>query len=81
MTAPAGTLHALVVNERVKLFAAFLSACGVASLTVGLLGPLAAEMYRLGGTTVQSPWAGTILWITLAIVLHGCGQRVLGELR
>ena len=75
----------LVENERTKLLANALDRASTACLTVGVLGPSVAALYRLGGTTGESHGilvaVGSVLWIVAAVVLHRMAHRVLGRLK
>jgi len=72
----------LVHNEKTKLLAAAIDRAGTASLTVGVLGPLAAAFYQVTGfiTGFWPTLVGTLCWLMLALILHIEAQRVLRRL-
>lgn len=74
----------LIQNERVKLLANALNSAATSSFAVGVLAPIAAAFYSIGGPPRVSLTAiilGTIIWLALAIALHLAARRVLGGLR
>lgn len=75
----------LIENERTKLLANALDRASTACLTVGVLGPSVAVLYRLGGTTGENHGilvaVGSVLWIVAAGFLHRMAYRVLGRLK
>ena len=75
----------LVHNERTKLLANALDRTSTACLTVGVLGPAAATLYNLGGTTGRSHdmllIAGSLAWLVATTALHLLARRVLGGLK
>lgn len=73
----------LVHNERTKLFANALDRASTACFTVGVLSPIVAALYGIGGPGTAS--AVTIVlssafWLLAAVVLHLRANRVLGKL-
>lgn len=68
-------------NERTKLLANFLNSGATAAVTVGILAPLAAAMFRLPTAPDWLLAAGVFLWLGFAVLLHVLAHRVLGELR
>ena len=75
----------LVHNERTKLLANALDRASTACLTVGVLGPAAATLYNLGGTTGHSHdillVIGSSAWFVATSALHLLARRVLGGLK
>lgn len=75
----------LVHNERTKLLANALDRASTAALAVGVLGPIVTASYGLGpggrGAALSVLVLGTILWMSMAILLHVQAQRVLGRLK
>jgi hypothetical protein len=74
----------LVENET-KLLATALNGIAISSVTVGLLTPLAAVFYNLGGfgelVLVRTLVVGVSLWLFAAIALPVGARYVLGGLR
>ena len=75
----------LARNERVKLLAGLLNTIAASCVTVGLLTPLAALLYDLGGARGALS-SGTLLfgipaYLVCAGLLHLIAQRFLGRLR
>jgi hypothetical protein len=72
----------LVHNEKTKLLAAAVDRAATASLTVGVLGPIAAAFYNVPGFSAGL-WptvVGTACWLLLAFILHLEAQRILRRL-
>jgi hypothetical protein len=77
-------MSVLVFNERLKLTAATLNTAATSSLTVGVLAPLAAAFYDVGGSRllpVAPLVLGAALWISGVVALHIMARMVLGALR
>jgi len=73
-----------IFNERLKLTAAALNTAATSSLTVGVLAPLAASFYDVGGTRfvpLTTLVLGAALWISGVVALHIMARMVLGALR
>lgn len=74
----------VVENERTKLTAAALNTGATSSFTVGVLAPVAAAFYNVGGS-VHVPLgvliAGAFGWFAAAAALHLAARHVLGALR
>lgn len=73
----------LIQNERTKLLASALNTAATSSFTVGVLAPLAAAFYDVGGRpiVIGSLLLGTVIWFGACVVLHLSAQRVLRNLR
>jgi len=75
----------LIDNERTKLLANALDRASTACITVGVLGPLAAGLYGVGGTgpvnRVMMVAISSVLWLTAAVALHLMAYRVLGRMK
>mgnify|MGYP000848162164 CR=1 FL=1 len=73
-----------IENERTKLTAAALNTAATSSFTVGVLAPVAAAFYNLGGAVhvpVLVLMLGAFLWFTAAAALHMAARFVLGGLK
>jgi len=72
-------MSTLVDNERTKLLANALDRASTASLTVGLLAPLAALLYNLssGHLDLWIILAGGVVWLSVAIGLHLTARWIL----
>lgn len=73
----------LVDNERTKLLANALDRASTASLTVGVLAPIAAVFYNLSATDTPT-WVfvvGGVTWFSAAIALHFIARMVLKGLQ
>ncbi len=73
----------LVWNERAKLFANALDRASTASLTVGVIAPIAGALYNvgaLGASWLQGSLYG-VVWLFAALVLHLSARLVLGRLK
>ncbi len=73
----------LVTNERLKLSANALDRASTASLTIGVIAPLAAIFYEFGGAGTNPILLplGAAIWLLTAAVLHWGARVVLGGLR
>lgn len=72
-------MSALIDNERTKLLANALDRASTASLTVGVLAPIAAVIYTVPATGTE-PWVfmlGGTVWFSAAIALHLIARLVL----
>ena len=71
----------LIHNERIKLTANALDRASTACLTVGVLGPLVAALYGVGGTGLADRGillaVGSLFWMLAAGTLHLMARRVL----
>ncbi|KAA5599223.1 hypothetical protein [Blastochloris sulfoviridis] len=71
----------LIHNERIKLAANALDRASTACLTVGVLGPLVAALYGVGGTGLADRGIllaiGSLCWMLAAGALHLMARRVL----
>lgn len=66
----------LTFNEQTKLTAGALNTAATSSFTVGVLAPMAAAFYNVGGAThvpLKALVLGFCLWIGAAIALHMAG--------
>ena len=74
-----------VFNERIKLGASALNTLATASITVGVLAPLAAYLYGLAvPSATRALWElllSGLAWFLVAAALHYGAQRLLGLLR
>jgi hypothetical protein len=73
----------LVRNERTKLLANAFDRASTACFTVGVIAPLAAATYNLGGVT-PGPLAlvlAALIWLSAAVVLHLLARAILGLLK
>lgn len=70
-------------NERTKLLANALDRASTASLTVGVLAPVAAAFYNVGGNRVSTGTLilGAVVWILAAVSLHLLARWALGDLK
>jgi hypothetical protein len=73
----------LVHNERLKLAANRLNTIATASVTIGVIAPLAAFIYGLSATTrpVWSIALSAPIRLLNAGALHYAAQKLLGRLR
>lgn len=73
----------LILNEQTKLLAGAFNTAATSSFTVGVLAPLAAAFYDVGGRPVRFGWlvVGTTIWFLAAAALHYRARRVLRNLR
>lgn len=74
----------VIHNEQTKLLATALNAAAGSCVTVGVLAPMAATFYSLGGSTAVSLRTiviGVIFWLGVAIALHLGARRVLRGLK
>ena len=74
----------LVYNERTKLLANALNTAGTSSFAIGVLAPMAASFYNVGGgppVKLGLLLAGTAVWIVAAIGLHMGAREILKGLR
>jgi hypothetical protein len=75
----------LIRNERAKLLATAFNTAATSCVTVGLLTPLAAILYDLGGARAAirtgSLVLGVAAYLIAAVVLHLAARRVLKGLR
>jgi hypothetical protein len=75
----------LVANERTKLLANALDRASTACLTVGVLAPVAAATYQMGGAVLGVDLTlavvGGVSWLIGAAMLHLFAQRALGRLK
>ena len=72
-------MSALIDNERTKLLANALDRASTASLTVGVLAPIAAIIYSVSATRTEA-WVfvvGGTVWLSAAIALHMIARFVL----
>ena len=71
-----------VLTERVKLAAAALNTLATASITVGVIAPVAAFLYGLSVPSVPLAQIvlGSLTWVSLAGGFHYGAQRLLGRL-
>lgn len=70
--------------EQTKLLANAFDRASTACITVGVVTPIAAVIYGIGGTAVQ--FSGLMVsyftgWLTVAIALHYMARRILRKLR
>jgi hypothetical protein len=66
------TLH----NARINLLATAVNNLALAFTIAGFVAPLTSGQISSGGRVLVA-----VAWIGVGIVLHGCGQFVLGGLR
>ena len=74
----------LVHNERTKLLANALNTAATSSFAIGVLAPVAATFYNVGGAAPVRLGVlvlGTAIWLIAAAVLHMGARRVLRGLR
>ena len=75
----------LVENERTKLLANSQDRASTSCLTVGVIGPIVAVLYDLGGAgtavSIRGLVAGTLYWLLIAASLHLLARYVLGRLQ
>jgi hypothetical protein len=74
----------LVHNERTKLLANALNTGATSSFAIGVLAPMAAAFYNVGGGTpirFAVLAVGTAIWILVAIGLHLAARETLKRLR
>ena len=65
-------------NERIKAFATLLNTMAGSCFTVGVIAPIAAEMfYKMPGMQPLKVLLGGIIWLTVAGLLHLAVQAVL----
>ena len=62
----------MVRNERLKLFANFLSALGLALIAIAALRPV----FEIGGDPVR-----ILTWFLAGLALHGMAHYVLGHMK
>lgn len=70
--------------EQTKLLANAFDRTSTACITVGIVTPMAAMIYGLGGNAVQFGYAVLSYfggWLTIAIALHYMARRILRKLR
>lgn len=69
----------VVRNEQTKLTAQAFDRASTACLTVGVIAPVAATFYNLGGNSVSlyTLIVGTLIWLGAAIALHWSARRLL----
>jgi hypothetical protein len=65
-----------VHNARIQLLATAVNNLALAVIVAGFVAPAASGQLQ-GGSRVLV----TLAWIGFGLVLHGCGQLVLGRLR
>lgn len=70
--------------EQTKLLANAFDRTSTACITVGIVTPIAAVIYGIGGTTIQ--FGGLVVsyftgWLTIAMALHYMARRILRKLR
>lgn len=73
----------LVHNEQTKLTATWLNTLGTASMTVGVLAPLASVFYGFTGAAIDRAALATGfgLWLFAGLSLHLAGRLVLKVLK
>lgn len=73
----------LISNEQTKLLAGALNTAATSSFTVGVLAPLAAAFYDVGGRPVRLGLllVGTSIWFLAALALHYSARFVLRKLQ
>lgn len=75
----------LTHNERVKLTAAYLNTAAGASLTAGVIAPIAAAVFgftgSFAGPSALTLMAGITIFLVASVVLHLAARHVLGGLR
>ena len=70
-------------NEKLKLGASALNTLATASVTVGVIAPLAAFLYGISIPT-KAGWQlalSALLWVSIGGSLHYGAQRVIGRMR
>lgn len=74
----------VIENEQTKLTAAALNTAATSSFTVGVLAPIAAAFYNIGGS-VHVPIGvlvvGAVVWLGTAGALHLSARHVLKGLK
>jgi len=72
----------LVHNEQVKLLANLLNTMAAASVTIGVIAPFSAMIFK-GGDATLSLRTGVyaIFWLTVWAILHAAARQVLKGLR
>ena len=75
----------LIWNERLKLAANALNALATATITVGILAPIAAVLYGLGSVNPSRPFGilllSGLIWVLIGGTLHYVAQWLLGKLK
>ena len=72
----------LIRNKRVKYLATALNGVAVASITAGVIAPLAAATFGLPSPRTQTPVVlFSVIWLSVGVALHLIVQGVLGRLR
>lgn len=73
----------LIHNEQTKLLATALNTTATSSFGIGVIAPIAAAFYNVGGSVV--PVVGLVfgftVWLSIATVLHIAGRQILRRLR
>jgi len=65
-----------VHNARISLLATAVNSLALAVIVAGFVAPVIGGQLQGGGRALVA-----LAWIGFGIVLHGCGQLVLGRLR
>jgi hypothetical protein len=65
-----------VHNARITLLATAVNNLALAAIVAGFVAPVIGSQLQGGGRALVA-----FAWIGFGIVLHGCGQLVLGRLR
>ncbi len=71
-----------VRNEQIKLLVTLLNTIAGSSITVGILSPIAAAIYGVGGSISQI-WTlatGVTLWGTCSVAFQSYARRLLEEI-
>ena len=72
----------LIFNERIKLTAAYLNAAG-SCFTAGVVAPLAAALFGVGGPAIPllTLGVGVLIFLGASVGLHALGRTVLRRLQ
>jgi multisubunit Na+/H+ antiporter MnhG subunit len=75
----------LIHNERIKLLANNVDRASTSCLTLGVIGPVAAVIYNIGGAgtsiTAEALYLGSAAWLAAGVVLHVFARAILGRLK
>jgi len=73
----------LIHNERTKLTANWLDRASTASITLGVVAPLAAAVFGYPNLPVSARnlLIGVVFWFLTGLGLHFLGRHILGRLR
>jgi hypothetical protein len=73
----------LILNEQTKLLASALNTATTSSFAIGVLAPVAAVFYNVGGSPVSlsSLVIGVVVWFSAAVGLHMAARFILRNLR